>query len=28
VKAAIEKLGWKIEVSESSFGGAKFTIFV
>ena len=28
VKSAIEKLGWKIEVSESSFGGAKFTIFI
>ena len=28
VKSAIEKLGWKIEVSKSSFGGAKFTIFI
>ncbi len=28
VKSAIEKLGWKIEVSESSSGGAKFTIFI
>ena len=28
VKAAIEKLGWKIEVSKSSIGGAKFTIFI
>ena len=28
VKAALEKLGWKIEVSESSFGGAKFTVFI
>ena len=28
VKAAIEKLGWKIGVSKSSIGGAKFTIFI